>query len=278
MPELPDVEGFREVLASCARGRRIQRVEVYDTGVLHGVSARRLRTELEGRSFAEPERHGKWLLARTDGGPTLLMHFGMTGRLVCPGGGDGGPSGASGADEPLHAHDRVVFTVGGDGSPARQLRYRDQRKLKGLWLADDAAVARTVESQGPDAMTVGRRDVARVLAGRRGTVKSVLTDQSALAGLGNLLADEILWRARLHPARRAADLDDGDLRRLHTEMRRTLRASVPDGQVPPKGSWLTGHRDEPDARCPRCGTRLRHDRVAGRGTVWCPHCQPEPGS
>ena len=83
MPELPDVEGFRKVLESCAEGRVIQRVDVRDAGVLHGVSVRRLREALEGRRFTEPERHGKWLLARTGDGPTLMLHFGMTGRLVC---------------------------------------------------------------------------------------------------------------------------------------------------------------------------------------------------
>lgn len=260
MPELPDVEGFREVLDSCARDMLIRHVEVYDTGVLHGVSARRLRRELEGRRFKEPGRHGKWLIARTDG-PALLLHFGMTGSLLC----------CRPADEP-HAHDRVVLTVNRD----RQLRYRDQRKLKGLWLADDAALARTLESQGPDAAAVGPREFDALLSPRRGGLKSALTDQSALAGIGNLLADEILWRARLHPARRARELTGEERSRLYRDMRRVLRSSVRAHCVPPRASWLTGHRDDPDARCPRCGTKLRRDRVAGRGTVWCPRCQPTP--
>ncbi len=260
MPELPDVEAFREVLASCARNQRIEHVEVYDAGVLHGVTAARLRRDLEGRRFKEPQRHGKWLLARTDG-PTVLLHFGMTGQLVC----------ARPADD-LHAHDRVVFTV----SRGRQLRYRDQRKLKGLWLADDAALARTLEAQGPDAAAVGREEFAAALARRRGTVKSVLTDQSVLAGIGNLLADEILWRSRLHPAWKARGLTEAELGRLHTDMRRVLRQAVRAGRVPPRRTWLTGHRDDQDGHCPRCGTSLRHDRIAGRTTVWCPNCQPPP--
>ncbi len=260
MPELPDVEGFRKVLDSCARGRRIARVEVHDAGVLRGVSTRRLRRDLEGRTFAEPERHGKWLLARTDG-PTVLLHFGMTGGLLC-----------CAPEDELAPHDRVTFTLGG----GRQLRYRDQRKLKGLWLADEAAVARTLEAQGPDAASVGREQFDEALARRRGTVKSGLTDQSVLAGIGNLLADEVLWRSRLHPARPARGLTEGERRRLHTEMRRVLRSSMKADRVPPRPSWLTGHRDDADPECPRCGTPLQRDRVAGRGTVWCPHCQPAP--
>ncbi|MGW1791627.1 Fpg/Nei family DNA glycosylase [Streptomyces tubercidicus] len=258
MPELPDVEAFRAILASCAQGRRIQRTEVYDAGVLHGVSAGRLRRELTGRRFAEPERRGKWLLARTDG-PTVLLHFGMTGELV-----------RANASAPVHAHDRVVFTVDG----GQQLRYRDQRKLQGLWLVDEAGLDRMLREQGPDAAALTRTAFAAVLAGRRGTLKSLLMDQSALAGLGNLLVDEILWRARLHPARRADALSDDEQNRLHTALRRTLRSAVRAGRVPPRSSWLTGRRDAPAAACPRCGAALSRKRLAGRGTVWCPSCQP----
>jgi formamidopyrimidine-DNA glycosylase len=260
MPALPDVEGFREVLASCAQGKRIKRVEVYDAGILHGVSAGRLSRDLEGRRFAEPGRHGKWLLARTDG-PTVLLHFGMTGQLVC-----------CREKDPSDPHDRVVFTVGRD-----QLRYRDMRKLQGIWLADDsdADVARILADQGPDAMAVKRGELDALLSRRRSRIKSALTEQSVLAGLGNLLADEILWRARLHPERRADTLTDDERSRLHTEMHRTLRSSVRAGRVPTRNSWLTGRRDDSDPTCPRCDGPLSRKRVGGRGTVWCPRCQPD---
>ncbi|WP_326807974.1 Fpg/Nei family DNA glycosylase [Streptomyces sp. NBC_01186] len=261
MPELPDVEGFRRVLADCAQGRTIQRIEVRDTGVLHGVSPRQLRDALEGRRFGVPERRGKWLLART-GGPTLLLHFGMTGKLVC-----------SSPDEPFHAHDRVVLTLG----KRRQLRYRDQRKLKGLWLADETGVAELLGSQGPDALTVSRRDFDHALTSHRRALKSALTDQSAVAGLGNLLADEILWQSHQHPARRTTALTGTDIARLHKDMRQVLRTSSRAERVPPKSAWLTGHRDEKDPTCPRCGTPLCRTRTAGRSTVWCPRCQPPPG-
>ncbi|MFI6033846.1 Fpg/Nei family DNA glycosylase [Streptomyces sp. NPDC051315] len=261
MPELPDVEGFRKTLASCAKGRVIRRVEVRDAGVLHGVSGRRLRDALEGRRFTEPQRHGKWLLARTGDGPILVLHFGMTGRLVC-----GRP------DDAVEAHDRVLFTVAG----GHQLRYRDQRKLQGLWLADDDSdVEGLLAGQGPDAMAVDREEFEAALCAHRGKIKTVLTDQSVLAGLGNLLADEILWRAGLRPADRASDLTQAERRRLYTHMRRTLRLAVTAGCVPPRDSWLTGHRDDPAPACPRCGGPLRRTRMAGRGTVWCPRCQPD---
>ncbi|MFI7497386.1 Fpg/Nei family DNA glycosylase [Streptomyces sp. NPDC049687] len=259
MPELPDVEGFRKVLESCAKGRVVRHVDVRDPGVLHGVTARRLSDALEGQRFTAPERHGKWLLART-GGPTLMFHFGMTGQLLC-----------AHPDDTAEPHDRVLFTLARD----RQLRYRDQRKLQGLWLADDESeVARVLGRLGPDALAVDRENFEAALAAHpRGSIKTVLTDQTVLAGLGNLLADEILWRASLPPSSPARDLSEADRRRLYTHMRRTLHSAIPTGRVPPRDSWLTGHRDDPAPVCPRCGSPLRRARMAGRGTVWCPRCQ-----
>ncbi|MDF3288148.1 Fpg/Nei family DNA glycosylase [Streptomyces silvisoli] len=258
MPELPDVEGFRRVLAAHGQGRRIADVKVADPGVLHGVSARGLRRELVGRRLGAPERHGKWLIARTDA-PVLLFHFGMTGALVpCT------------PDDPPHPHDRVVFVLDGG-----ELRFRDQRKLQGIRLADEAEAKRLLATQGPDALTVGRDEFEQLLSPRRGRIKAALLDQSLIAGLGNLLADEILWRARIHPACLASKLDGAQLRGLYTQMRHVLRASVRVGRVPGRPSWLTGERYEEDPHCPRCGHPLCRGRIAGRGTVWCPQCQPE---
>ncbi|MBB6420040.1 hypothetical protein [Streptomyces sp. AK010] len=119
----------------------------------------------------------------------------MTGRLVC-----------GHAEDPVEAHDRVLFTLGG----GRQLRFRDQRKLQGLWLAhDESDVEGLLRRQGPDALEVDRAQFEEVLSSRRGHLKTALTDQSVLAGLGNLLADEIRWRARLRPDRRGARPEPG---------------------------------------------------------------------
>ncbi|WP_049578219.1 Fpg/Nei family DNA glycosylase [Streptomyces sp. SBT349] len=261
MPELPDVEGYRRVLDLCGSGHRITRIDVADAGVLRETTAPRLRKALVGRRVGAPERHGKWLLARTDG-PTALLHFGMTGRLV-----------AQAPTDPLAPHDRVTFVLDDD----RQLRFRDQRKLKGIWLAEDEdGVDRLIGDQGPDALSVTPAQLDRLLAGRRGRIKSVLTDQSVVAGLGNLLADEILWRAGIRPSRPASDLAPGERRRLAGAMRSVLRASVKEGHVPARPSWLTGHRDDPDPVCPRSCGPMRRDRVSGRTTAWCPDCQGDP--
>jgi formamidopyrimidine-DNA glycosylase len=262
VPELPDVEGFRRTLESCGRGRLVRKVEVDDAGVLRGVSARRLAGALEGHRIVGVERRGKWLIARIGGGAAVLLHFGMTGGLrCCP------------AEEPPHRHDRVRLRLGG----GREVRYRDQRKLQGLRLAaSPAAVDRALAGQGPDALSLDRAGFRELLGARRAKVKAVLMDQSALAGLGNLLADEILWRSRVHPARRADGLGAAESGRMYDAMRRVLAQSVKAGRVPGRRSWLTGRRDEESGGCPRCGAPLRRGRTAGRTSVWCPRCQPEP--
>ncbi|WP_328873623.1 Fpg/Nei family DNA glycosylase [Streptomyces sp. NBC_00287] len=258
MPELPDVEGFRQTLLTCSGRRSVTDIDVRDAGVLRGVTEKRLRKELEGRRLGKAWRHGKWLFVPTGDGPTLVFHFGMTGSLRC-----------CDQEEPVEAHDRIVLTLGRN----RLLCYRDQRKLQGVRLADSADVDRILEDLGPDALAVKRDEFLELLSGRRGAVKSALMDQSVLAGLGNLLCDEILWRARVAPRTSTRNLDEKTLRRIHAAMGRVLSTSVRDGCVPPRRGWLTGRRDDSEPLCPRCGTALRSSRVAGRRTVWCPHCQ-----
>jgi formamidopyrimidine-DNA glycosylase len=99
-------------------------------------------------------------------------------------------------------------------------------------------------------------------------------DQTVVAGLGNLVVDEVIWRSCAHPTRATSELSGADVRCVHQRMRTVLRHSIAAGRVPDRASWLTGRRDERDGVCPRCGTRLRHSRVAGRHSVWCPRCQP----
>src|SRR5215472_499753 len=202
MPELPDVERFRRVLAENAVGRRIERVEVSDPGVLRGVTACDFDAALRDHRFREPGRHGKWLIAGTSG-PTVLMHFGMTGGLRWV---DRGA--------PAARYDRVSF-VASEG----ELRFEDMRKLQGIRLArDDDDVRKVIGALGPDALAVRPADFAHLLEERRGGIKAVLIDQEVIAGLGNLLADEILWRARINPRRPARDLTVTEQRALHTQM------------------------------------------------------------
>jgi formamidopyrimidine-DNA glycosylase len=139
----------------------------------------------------------------------------------------------------------------------------------GKWLIPTSVMG----IQGPDALDLDLRGFRKALQGRRGRLKPTLMDQAVIAGLGNLLVDEICWQARLHPTRPVASLDDDELRRLHAIMKRVLRTSVRHARVPGLPRWLTGARDEPDPSCPRCGSRLSRGRTGGRTSMWCPRCQ-----
>jgi formamidopyrimidine-DNA glycosylase len=258
MPELPDVEGFRRALSDELPGRRVRAVDVRDSGILRNTTAATLGRALTGRRFADPRRHGKWLILPTDG-PTLLVHSGMTGHpyYVC-------------SAEPDGTRDRLVVTL-----DRGEFRYADQRKLRGIWVADDDdAIAEVIGPQGPDALTVDLPTFTDALRGKRGQLKPALTDQSVIAGLGNLLADEICWQARVNPTRTVPDLRPEEIRALHSTMRRVLRTAVRHGRVPDLSRWLTRVRDDPDPHCPRCGTPLAPGRGHGRTTLWCPRCQP----
>lgn len=258
MPELPDVEGFRRRFARHGLGKRVERVETVDRDLLRNTSPQGIGRALRGREFTEADRHGKWLIART-GGPLMLMHFGMTGLIHW-----------TARDEPRHPHDRVVLHLEGG-----ELRFRDQRKFGGVWLArDEAERERVTGPMGPDALDVDADALGDLLAGRRGALKPALMDQRLIAGMGNLLCDEVLWRARVGPRRPAGRLSPKTVRALAAELHEVLRASNRRGRIPPEEGWLTGVRDDRGARCPRCGTKLRRATIGGRTTVWCPRCQP----
>ena len=258
MPELPDVEGFRRLLHGHVVGGRVAAVEVGDSGVVRGLSGPAFVDELEGRRFGEPARRGKWLLAPTDGA-TVLFHFGMTGSLVWESP-DGGRL----------RFDRVVIRV-----RSGKLVFRDQRKLGGIWLADsEEAVREVIGEQGPDALGLSGPLLEERLDGRHGALKSVLMDQRVVAGLGNMLSDEVLWRAMLHPARRFGDLQSHERRQLGRALQRVVRASAQMGAIPRRAGWLSSQRFRPNPLCPRCRAHLATSRVSGRTSYWCPVCQP----
>lgn len=269
MPELPDVEGFRRVLERAA-GARIDQVDVLDSGVLRDASGKAFANALVGQSVRAPRRHGKWLVApvsppgrrhrRRD--PSLVFHFGMTGELTWAGRDDAGKA-------ERHRHDRFVV-----GTDRGELRYRDQRKLQGVRLShDDGQLDELLADLGPDATEVTAAELEERLRSRSRQLKTALMDQTVVAGLGNLLADEICWRARVDPRRRTDQLTSAECRRLHGRARTVLRNANRAGRVPDRPSWLTGRRDHPGATCPRCGERLASGRVNGRTTVWCRGCQ-----
>ena len=256
VPELPDVEHFRRLVAEHAVGRVIVDIEVRSPTVVRSVGRTTLRTQLRGCRVAAAERHGKWLVVTTDG-PQLLVHFGMTGSLRWVTGDD------------RRRTDRVGIVVE-DGC----LVVDDRRNLATVALvADDGDRTAVTGPLGPDAWSITARELDDRLVGSRRGLKATLMDQAVVAGLGNTSTDEVLWRSRLDPAMRAGELDERERRALQRALRRVLSLAVAAGRIPRTRSWLTGQRAAADPVCPRCHGHLAWRRLGGRSSLWCPVCQ-----
>jgi formamidopyrimidine-DNA glycosylase len=258
VPELAEVEYYRR-LAERAVDREIASVVAPDPWFLKGgLTASLLKRAVSGARVTGARRIGKLLLVDTDG-PTVGLRFGMTGRLLVDGAaGIGDLVYGSARDEP--AWDRVTFRFADGGD----LRVRDPRRLGGVTLDPDTS------RLGTDAWTVTLAGLRDALLGSAAPLKARLMDQARLAGVGNLTADEVLWRAGLDPARAAGSLTPAEVRRLHTHLRTTFDDLVAGG-----GSHtgaLQEHRT-PDGRCPKDGTPLVRRTIGGRTTWSCPRHQ-----
>lgn len=265
MPEGLEAEIYRRH-AERALGRTITDVVVDPAQPM----ARELVATLPGLRFVDARRHGKLLLLDTASGrvagPTLGLHFGMTGRLVV----DGGAAidrleYASGRDDP--AWDRFVVQLAPGRGRRRPgvLRVNDPRRWARFDLDPDE------RRLGPDFLDVGHDELAAALARRRAALKAVLLDQSVVAGFGNLCVDEVLWQAGLAPDRPAGSLTDRELEVFLAAAREHLPAMLD------RGGSHTG-TISPDLRaamppCPRDGAPMRRGTVGGRTTIWCPHHQ-----
>ena len=274
MPELPEVETVRIRLEPKLVGRTFERVRIDDTRLVRPYEPVEVAAELEGERVEALERRGKYLIVRFASGRSLLIHLRMTGSLRH------GPAGSL-EDEP---HRRAVVRLD-DGS---DVAYRDVRRF-GTWLVLEPGELDPYldERLGSEPLADGftPAELRARLAGRRAPVKAALLDQRTLAGMGNIYVDEALWRARIHPLRPAGELSPSELKRLHTAIRASLEAGIarhgstlrdyrlPDGE---RGAMqrefkVYGREDEP---CDRCGTPIAKTRAGGRGTWYCPHCQP----
>ncbi|HEX7080634.1 MAG TPA: DNA-formamidopyrimidine glycosylase family protein [Gammaproteobacteria bacterium] len=265
MPELPDVENYGRYLERHGLNKRIDDVTVASAKILKGVSAAELRRLLKGHRLKRTRRHGKRLFAATDDGRWLAFHFGMTGRF---------DHFRDGEEDPKY--DRVRFDFAG----GEHLAYVNPRLLGRIELAGDADEFIRGKALGPDALAVDEKTFRERLARKRGAIKSVLMDQSVVAGIGNVYSDEILFHAKLHPRTPVDDLDDRALKRLYREMRRVLATAVRKGagaedfeQRAPKG-WLLRRRKKGES-CGACGGKVATLKMHGRTAYFCPTCQPE---
>ena len=254
MPEILEVEAYRR-LAEQVVGRTVVAVDTPDKLILRGgLNGLAFDQALTGRRITAVRRLGKVLLLDS-GGPTLGLRFGMTGRLLV----DGRAAikylewGGRRAD-PTWERFSLRFRGGG------RLWIDDPRRLGSVELEPD------LSALGPDALSLRLHELREALAGGQGPLKARLLDQKRVAGLGNLLVDEVLWRSGLSPLRTAGSVGDDEVRRLHRTIRRTL------DQMDRRGGSHTGDLFEQrgyGGTCPRDGTTLLRATVGGRTSWWC---------
>ncbi|MFI5271765.1 MAG: bifunctional DNA-formamidopyrimidine glycosylase/DNA-(apurinic or apyrimidinic site) lyase [Ktedonobacterales bacterium] len=271
MPELPEVEFVARQLRQDLIGRRITAVDVLWARTVQGIEPRDFAARLSGREVRAITRRGKYLLVVLDDGLTLAVHRRMSGNLLFA---------APGAEEP---YTRVRLTLD-DG---RALLFTDPRKFGRMTLVEAGEVLAGIAALGPEPLepTFTPDALAARLAGRKRAIKALLLDQTAVAGLGNIYADEALFRARIHPLRPASSLTPGEITRLHAGIRGALETGLAHG-----GTTFERHRDAYNEAgrnlehvavyrrtgqpCPRCGAPIERITVGQRGTHYCPHCQP----
>ena len=290
MPELPEVETVRAGLERHVVGRTVA-----DVQVLHPRVVRRdlagpagFAAAMAGRTVKRAERRGKYLWLALDDEEALLAHLGMSGQLLV-----GDP------DRPLSPHVRARFTFT-DGGP--DLRFTDQRTFGHLMLvpfahgdldgpgAETRELPAPIAHIAPDPMEAAfdDGDFAARLTRRHTGVKRALLDQSLISGVGNIYADEALWRARLHWARPTETLKRGEVSRLLEAVREVLSQALRAGGTSFDALYVNvngesgyfdrslqayGREGEP---CGRCGTPIRRDAFMNRSSYSCPHCQPRP--
>jgi len=265
MPELPDVETFRQYLDATALHRRIERVHVGEPTVLEATSPQALGRRLNHRRFESTSRRGKYLFAELSDGGALVLHFGMTGYL-------------SYAKAPGPAPDYTVMAI--EFEDASRLFYVAPRKLGHIALTDATDEFIDRHGLGPDALDLDLEGFRRLVRAHHSAAKSFLMNQNTLAGIGSVYADEILFQAGIHPAQRIDRLTDEAVAEMHRQLRRVLAAAIEAGADPrAMPEWFLLPHRAGDQRCPRCASPLEQRRINGRTTYFCPRCQPpKPGA
>jgi formamidopyrimidine-DNA glycosylase len=279
MPELPEVETVRQGLARWVAGRTIATLEVRHPRAIrrHLPGEAHFAAVLTGRTILDVRRRGKYLWLPLDSGDAIVAHLGMSGQLLCQ---------PAGTPDELHLRVRLRFT---DGDP--ELRFVDQRTFGGLAVSEGGAdlpaeiahIAR--DPMDPDFSDVG---FVAALRAKHTEVKRALLDQTLISGVGNIYADEALWRAKLHGTRQTDALTRPGAARLLGHVREVLGEAIKDGGTSFDALYVNvngesgyfdralnvyGREGEP---CRRCGAPIRREPFMNRSSYSCPRCQPRP--
>lgn len=274
MPELPEVETYVRELAPVLAGRAVTAAEVRWPRTIAAPSPDEFTAGIVGQRFARFDRRGKYMLLGLASGATLIVHLRMTGRLQV-----GGPAFLP------DKHTHVLL----DLDDGRRLYYQDSRKFGRLWLVPDPAPVLRRLGPEPSGQELTLEHLAARLAGRTATIKALLLDQSILAGVGNIYADEALFCARIHPARPAGSLSSSEITALIGAVAQVLAAGVAHGGSSLGDSGLTNYVRPGGERggyqgdhkvfhrtgkpCYLCGAPVERIVLAQRSTHFCPNCQ-----
>jgi formamidopyrimidine-DNA glycosylase len=263
MPELPEVEMFRRYFERTSLHQEVKEIRLYSPEMLRGISPKKLREEIKGNEFIATARHGKYLFAELNSGKDLVLHFGMTGHLKY----FNDPN-----KSPRYVRLLIQFSNG------YSLAFDCLRKLGKISFADDRSKFIADKKLGPDVLAEDFDfDVfQKIVASKKGSVKSILMNQHTMAGIGNLYADEILFQSRINPSQRINELSKAKKKRLFDAIKPVLVATIErkaNWSKLPK-NYLLNERGK-EGKCPLCKAQLHRATVAGRTTYWCPNHQAD---
>jgi formamidopyrimidine-DNA glycosylase len=269
MPELPEVETIKNELLPHVSGRTIKSVDIYWDRIVKQPSVKEFRSQVVGQKITSLTRRGKYLFFHLSGGAVLVMHMKMTGSLVI------NPEDTKYARAVLHLDNRTA------------VYFHDPRKFGKMWLEENTDGV--LKKLGPEPLDNDfTPDVlADILSKRNAPVKPILLDQAIIAGIGNMYADEALFEAKIHPEKPAGKLTKTEVKRLYDAIQLVLYKALKNkgasvrNYIRPDGAPGTAHDEFNVAHgvgkdCPRCGTAIKRIVVRGRGTYYCPKCQPKP--
>jgi formamidopyrimidine-DNA glycosylase len=272
MPELPEVETVKNELLPHIIGRQVTNITLFWEGIVRRPSVKDFCSRLIGQKITGIDRRGKYLIFNLTSGEVLIIHLKMSGSLLLK------PVSA----EPYKFVRAILYL-----DKETELRFRDPRKFGAMWLVKDKS--EIVSKLGPDPLETDftPQVLAQRLNHRKAPIKALLCDQSLIAGIGNMYADEVLYATRIHPLRPGGSLSRYESERLHRAITQVLRAAISNkgasivNYLRPSGEPGTAHFQFQVAHglgktCSRCSTPIQRITVRNRGTYFCPRCQPEP--
>ncbi len=273
MPELPEVETIVRGLKELIKGRRITAIKVREAKLIAYPSKDEFINQLKGKKIIDINRRGKYILIALEGNKNLVIHLRMTGRLL-----------VKGSEEPYYKHTHIIFRLDDD----RELRFNNMRKFGRMYLIDagEWQQAGGLAELGPEPLSSDftLRDFTLSFKNRRTSIKALLLNQKFIAGLGNIYVDEALFLAGISPLRKADSLTDKEIEKLYHSIREVLRQGIESGGTT-FSDYLNARGGEGSFQkklhvyqregkdCHRCQTKIIKERVAGRGTHYCPGCQ-----